>query len=740
VLAFDARLERYARSDERGNLSVRSVADDQELALLQGPGHYAYFLHFSPDGRFLAAIYDQHVPGLYVWDWRRRQTILRSHLFGYVDFSPDSRQLVLGEQGSIRFFDLMSGKEVKRIASKSHYHAFAFDPSGRRLAVICHAAPRNVQIYDLDSWKVVTTLSHTEDLDHPSWSPDGHFLVATSPDRCLCVWDVRTGKQQAVLRGHESPPTSATFSHTGDLLASTGWDGTLRLWEPMTGRLLLTVPGGSGALKPCFSPDDRLLGCTTTASEVELWEVGTSATCRVLHAPLTDGEIHSTAFSRDGLILASGSSGGVRLWDGQSGREVARLPIGETRSVLFHPEDGNLFTSGSRGVYRWPLAADWDSPHDVRIGPPRQLVTALDTWEIALSSDGRSLAVVDRRQARALVLNPAGGAQVQLGPHLQIARTAISPDGRWVATATFWGKESTIKVWDAISGQLVRDLPGWGKNGDARVAFSPDGRWLVSAAHDYRFYEVGSWQPGPTQPRERANISTSPLAFAPDSKILAILQNPRLVQLIDVGTGQELARLTSPDPPLISHLAFSPDGSRLAVALRAGVIQVWDLSYLRHQLADLGLDWDLPPYPPLDKKEEAPFRATVDLGKLAPALNPPAQSETDKLREEVEKQSQAIAKNPNDAEAYFQRGRLYLRLKEFPKARDDFDRVIALKPDHFEAHHHRGHAHEGLGQAQKAIDDFSSALRGQPQNAHLYHMRAAETTCGSKSTRRRWRT
>jgi WD40 repeat protein len=673
VLAFDAQLERYARSDERGNLSVRRVADDRELATLQGPGRHVYFLRFSPDGRFLAAIYDQHVPGLYVWDWRRRQTILRSHLFGGPEFSPDSRQLVLGEgeKGSIRFFDLMSGKEVKRIASKPHYHAFAFDPSGRRLAVICHATPRDLQIYDLDSGRVVTTLSHTEGLDLPSWSPDGHFLVATSNDRCLYVWDVRTGKQQAVLRGHEYPPNAVAFSHSGDLLASTGWDGTLRLWGPMTGRPLLTVPGAVATLPPRFSPDDRLLACTTTGSQVELWEVGTGATCRVLHSPLADGEILSTAFSKDGRLLASSSSGGVRLWDGQSGREVARLPIGETRSVLFHPADGSLFTSGSRGVYHWPVAADRGSPHDVRIGPPRQLVAALDTWDIALSSDGRSLAVVDRGQAQALVLNPAGGAQVPLRPHPQIARTAISPDGRWVATSTYWGRQSTIKVWDALSGQLVRDLPGEGLHGDARVRFSPDGRWLVlGTALEYRFYEVGSWQPGRTHSRRRADVSAAPLAFAPDSKIVAILQGPRLVQLIDVATGQELASLASPDPRRIGHLAFSPDGSLLTAACSDGMTQVWDLHYLRHQLADLGLDWDLLPYPPLDKKkEEVPLRVTVDLGKLAPAPKPPEQSETDKLRQEVDKQSQAIAKNPNDAEAYYQRGRLYIRLKEFPKAR-----------------------------------------------------------------------
>jgi serine/threonine protein kinase/WD40 repeat protein len=600
VLTFDARLERYARSDERGNLSVRCVADDRELASLPGPGRHAYFLRFSPDGRFLAAIYDQHVPGLYVWDWRQGQTVLRSGLHGGPDFSPDSRRLVLGEQGSIRFFDLLSGKEVKRLPSKQGFHAFAFDPSGRRLAIICQAAHRNIQIRDVDTGEVVSTLSHTENLNHAIWSPDGHYLAATSVDRCLYVWDVRTGKQQAVLRGHESPPNAATFSHSGDLLASTGWDGVLRLWDPMTGQLLLSVPGGGGSLSPRFSPDDRLLGCTTTGSDVELWEVGAGAAYRVLHVPLADGEIFGVALGADGSLLASASSGGVRLWDCQSGREVARLPIGETRSVLFHPADGSLFTSGRGGVHRWPVTADPATPNTLRIGAPRQVVPALDTWQLAFNSDGHSLVVVDRKQARALVLDPEAGAQVQLRSHPQIARTAISPDGHWVATSTHWGRKSTIKVWDAASGQLVSDLPGVSLNGDARVAFSPDGRWLVlGTARDYRFYEVRSWQPGRTHPREREDTSAAVLAFAPDGKVLAILPNLRLVRLLDVSTGQELASLASPEPRWIGHLAFSPDGSRFAAACGSGVIQVWDLRSLRRQLADLGLDWNLLTSPPL---------------------------------------------------------------------------------------------------------------------------------------------
>jgi serine/threonine protein kinase/WD40 repeat protein len=405
ALAFDARLERYARSDAQGNISVRRVADDGEIVRLPGFGTHAWILRFSPDGQFLAATY--HLATEFrVWNLARGETVLTTRTFRHMDFRPDSRWVAVDDQsdGSIRFYDLASRVEARRLALPADGrvgHAIAFHPDGRQLAVTREGV---VEIYDLDASKVVMTVRLPAHADTLSWRSDGKFLATTSADRCLYVWDICTGRQQAVLRGHDGLPTATTFSHDGELLASTGWDVTLRLWDPMRGRLLLTVPGG--VAPPCFSPDDRLLAYTATGSQVELWEVGTGATCRVLQDPLTDGEIHSTAFSKDGRLLASASFGGVRLWDGRSGREVARLPIGEPRSVLFHPADGSLFTSGSRGVYHWPVAADRGSPHDLRIGPPRQLVVAPETWQIALSSDGHSLAVVDRGQALSGGSNP----------------------------------------------------------------------------------------------------------------------------------------------------------------------------------------------------------------------------------------------------------------------------------------------------------------------------------------------
>jgi hypothetical protein len=76
------------------------------------------------------------------------------------------------------------------------------------------------------------------------------------------------------------------------------------------------------------------------------------------------------------------------------------------------------------------------------------------------------------------------------------------------------------------------------------------------------------------------------------------LLNRGVVRLFD-RAGREYARLTAPDELQAHPLGFSPDGTRLVVfGLKSQALQLWDLYALRASLRELGLDWDLRPYPP----------------------------------------------------------------------------------------------------------------------------------------------
>jgi WD40 repeat protein len=94
-------------------------------------------------------------------------------------------------------------------------------------------------------------------------------------------------------------------------------------------------------------------------------------------------------------------------------------------------------------------------------------------------------------------------------------------------------------------------------------------------------------------------VAPPPLAFSPDGTMLAVTPAPGAVRLLDVETAEELATLES-GPILIAELCFSPDGSRLVAVGENRGMQMWDLRRARQRLAELSHDWERPLYRPAE--------------------------------------------------------------------------------------------------------------------------------------------
>jgi hypothetical protein len=183
----------------------------------------------------------------------------------------------------------------------------------------------------------------------------------------------------------------------------------------------------------------------------------------------------------------------------------------------------------------------------------------------------------------------------------------LSPDGRWVVTVTH--AEGRAKIWDARDGRLVKQLADWG-TGSPR--FSPDGHWLATGRLDGgRLFEVETWEPGP-----RVGGAG---AFAPDSKLMAVPTTTGLIRLVDPATGRELAMLEDPNLDRTYPPVFTPDGTRLisySYDDKVKGFHVWDLRLIRRYLAEMGLDWDAPPYPPAEpgSNTDQPLKVKLLLG------------------------------------------------------------------------------------------------------------------------------
>jgi serine/threonine protein kinase/WD40 repeat protein/Tfp pilus assembly protein PilF len=716
-LWFDDRFERYATWNQNGRVSIRRLGDDQELLALPSPGVLVDNVRFNPTGLSLVLNtirYGEKQQGkCQVWDLETGTKTLELP-GGMAAFTSDGRRAWVWLSllsGELELYDLASGRKERHFSVGTGWHSLAFHPDGKRLAAT--GEQHGVRIWDIATGKVTQTLASHVHGGVVAWHPGGRLLAFSTPENTIETWDVERGQRQAVLRGHQSRVGAVVFNHGGDLLASQGWDEILRLWDPLTGKLLLSKEGGM--LPPQFSRDDRLLGPTYSGSRWEVWE-GTrgGAECRTPCGPPGIGGAISADFSLGSRLLAWAGNDGIHFWDLGTNRDVAFLNVGQTSHLLFDPVDGSLLTAGRRGVERWPVKP---APHEgpevggplrLRIGPPRLLHPPGQLEQLDLSADGRRLVVSDRGRAQAFVLDPRGRAKKLVLQQPGLARVAISPDGCWVATGTYrGGPAAVVKVWDAAAGACVRDLE---VQGDAFVTFSGDGKWLATGTpQEFCLWSVGTWERSRVIARDRGGGGAGLLGFSPDSKVLAIARTGLLVQLIDVDTGKELASLAVPDPKSLFTLRFSADGGQLVAGRDYQECHVWDLRVIGRRLADMGLDKDWPWFrlsePPSPQR---PLRITVDLGPGS--LTP---------QKQVEYWTAALQTNPEDVEAYHARGHAYEKLCQPAKAVADFTEALKRQPNNAHFLERRGQNHLYLRQYEPGIADLNKSLALQPDQAQV---------------------
>ena len=203
------------------------------------------------------------------------------------------------------------------------------------MLAVLRSAKRTVELWDLETGRVEVPFPplNARTTAALCWNADGSLLAA-GEGFDAAVWHVPSRRRVATLKGHQSLVVRLLFHPELDLLFSSAWDRTTRLWESTSGRQLLKAQG----YLDTPSPDGRFLSFFS-GLDAGVWEVAVGRECAALHGA-TDGPgpLLGVAFSPDGRWAAAPGNYGIFFWDLATLRQ--RLPAGRQDPRCLLPPAG----------------------------------------------------------------------------------------------------------------------------------------------------------------------------------------------------------------------------------------------------------------------------------------------------------------------------------------------------------------------------------------------------------------
>ncbi|HVR75418.1 MAG TPA: serine/threonine-protein kinase, partial [Planctomycetota bacterium] len=594
-VAFDPTMTRYARCDAAGAISVREVHGDREIAAIPPRREVSVSdMIFRRGGQVLAARYGTWgLDGeVIAWDLGTLSVIGEApYTVGKecFDLTADAtRACLVFNDGSLREYEIKTKTELHRVELADGATRLRYDSTGRRAALALWQ--RKVQVWDLEESR---KLFDQPGLDF-DWHPDGDLLAVASPADDIELWSVSRREMLCLMRGSDNGGNKLAFSSSGNLLASSSWDATLRLWD-LSGTEILRAPSVSS--RPQFSAGDTLLGPYRMRNSLGLWKLEKSTVAASLMS--VGHPACPPLWSDDGKVIVLRDRSRLRFWSAEKGRDLVTLPARDFGFVGLLPGEGLLYVRGDELHLR---RIDWqklgEGNHaEVISGASEKLADLPREYEKpvqngCLSLNGRYFAYTRSGSALSVIDLEDGGRSVRTVHNPASTYHSLHPEGRWVASGPLNGL--AVKVFDLETGEEVlnlhsRTIPVL----TASTLFSPDGGHLIVATgEEFTVYETGGWKAIRRFPRLDPSPHPPAMTWSPDGKLLALALSYRQVHLIEFSTGEELAVLATPRHKLLSYLRFSPDSTRLVSQDNDGGVAAWELSRLREELRALGLDWE----------------------------------------------------------------------------------------------------------------------------------------------------
>lgn len=340
--AFHAPTSRLVVGFSSGLFSLWDMPAFQSVHALSISQEKITSVAINPSGEWLA-FGAQRLGQLLVWEWASESYILKQqgHFFDMntLAYAQDGQIVVTGgDDGKVKLWNTASG--FCTVTFSDHTAPVSCVEFAKQGQVLFSASlDGTVRAYDLVRYRNFRTFTSPNPVQFVSLAvePSGEVVCAGSADVFEAyMWSVQTGKLLDVLAGHEGPVTALQFDPAGSgLLASTGWDRSVRFWEVFrrsgaTEAMQLNAEG----LALAFRPDGRELCVASLDGHLTFFDTQNGASRGVLDCrrDISGGRsindkvarrnnaagaaFTSLCYSADGsCVLAGGNANYVCLYD-----------------------------------------------------------------------------------------------------------------------------------------------------------------------------------------------------------------------------------------------------------------------------------------------------------------------------------------------------------------------------------------------------------------------------------------
>ena len=578
-VCFSPNDKELAVSGSEGNVKIWDIATGNLIRNLKEHNFWVYEVTYSSDGKYMATAAGDNIAKIFdaaTGDLLQAIYLHSDYVTG-ISFSKDNKFVLTNSRDkTAKLFSVATGNMVY---SFNAYKAL-FSADGKNIITINNV--NSISIWDAANGLLKKTFAQDFGANDIAVNNMNTNMVLVTTDKTAAVFDIVSGKNIYILKGHKFKISNACVSPDGKNILTASDDGTAKIWAMANGALVKTLEGKSPALstvlfnnanrsittlnnngeiqswdstaklsrqsisippdsrKIKYSPDGKILSIGYQSGALQLWDAEKKLTIQSIKAH--DDILFDQYFSSDGNILATISfDNSAKLWDVKTGRQMQTFLHDDHVLCGTFNKEASLFVTGSRdhSIKIWQTSSG-KLLHILKGHPSgvNQIIFSKDEKYI-LSSD-ISLAILWNVET--------GNKLMEYGSENKSANTAVfSPEGKYIITGSINGN---LLKYDMTSGNLLETINAHTRTVN-KMECSADENFIVSEADDNttKIWDSKTLQLKHTFNSSMINIDTR------QKKVASV--NPASIEIYDYPSFVKLYEMIPVDSGFITVL---PDG------------------------------------------------------------------------------------------------------------------------------------------------------------------------------------